>query len=129
MYENPEDLALPANQFTLYETSNAGNGAWLQADAITLVNQYKMEAAYYFYNGQAFVSTFEGVDNTQDWPTIVPDTGCLFIPSWSSLGAKASMATGVPNGLFSWGAGLRDQMICLQQLIIPIFNFLAENPT
>ncbi|KAF5877794.1 putative alpha protein [Botrytis fragariae] len=58
------------------------------------------EAAYYFYNGQAFVSTFEGVDNTQDWPTIIQDTGYFFIPSWSSLGAKAAMATGVPNGLF-----------------------------
>ncbi|TGO09349.1 hypothetical protein BTUL_0169g00030 [Botrytis tulipae] len=82
----------------------AGNGAWLQADVIAPVNQYKTEAAYYFYNGQAFVSTFEGVDNTQDWPTIIQDTGCFFIPSWSSLGAKAAMATGVPNGLFSWGA-------------------------
>ncbi|ATZ58247.1 hypothetical protein BCIN_16g00790 [Botrytis cinerea B05.10] len=41
----------------------AGNGAWLQADVIALVNQYKMEAAYYFYNGQAF------------------DTSCFFISS------------------------------------------------
>ncbi|KAG4030164.1 hypothetical protein MFRU_013g01860 [Monilinia fructicola] len=82
----------------------ADNGAWLQADVISLINQYKTEAAYYFYNGQAFVSTFEGVDNTQDWPTIIQDTGCFFIPSWSSLGAKVAMATGVPNGLFSWEA-------------------------
>ncbi|KAK6597500.1 alpha-glucanase [Botrytis cinerea] len=79
----------------------AGNGAWLQADVIALVNQYKMEAAYYFYNGQAF----------------------------SFLGAKAAVAIRVPNCLFSWGPGLRDQMIYLQQLIIPIFNFFAESPT
>ncbi|PQE12841.1 Glycoside hydrolase family 71 protein [Rutstroemia sp. NJR-2017a BBW] len=82
----------------------AGNGPWLQADVIALINQYKLEAAYYFYNGQAFVSTFEGVDSAQDWPTIIQDTGCFFIPSWSSLGAKKAMDTGVPNGLFSWGA-------------------------
>ena len=30
----------------------AGNGAWLQADVIALVNQYKMEAAYYFIMGK-----------------------------------------------------------------------------
>lgn len=59
----------------------AGNGAWLQADVIALVNQYKMEAAYYFYNGQAFVSIFESVDNTQDWLIIIQDTSCFFISS------------------------------------------------
>ncbi|KAM0150313.1 hypothetical protein ACHAPG_008917 [Botrytis cinerea] len=88
----------------------AGNGAWLQADVIALVNRYKMEAACYFYNGQAFVSIFESVDNTQDWLIIIQDTKFRMI---SSVG----------------GPGLRDQMIYLQQLIIPIFNSFAESPT
>ncbi|CDM36417.1 CAZyme family GH71 and CBM24 [Penicillium roqueforti] len=80
----------------------AGNGDWPKADVITLIQQYSAHSSYYFYKGQAFVSTFEGPGRADDWPEIKAVTGCFFIPSWSSLGAKPAVATGVVDGLFSW---------------------------
>ncbi|KAL4948285.1 glycosyl hydrolase family 71-domain-containing protein [Aspergillus filifer] len=59
-------------------------------------------SSYYFYKGQAFISTFEGPGRADDWPEIKAASGCFFIPSWSSLGAKPAVATGVVDGLFSW---------------------------
>lgn len=80
----------------------AGNGSWPKAAVEAMINKYSGEAAYYHYNSKPFVSTFEGPDSATDWPDIKSNTGCFFMPSWSSLGAKAAMATGVVDGLFSW---------------------------
>lgn len=84
----------------------AGNGLWNKADVIALINQYKDNAAYFKRGSQPLVSTFEGPLAAPDWPSIKASTGCYFVPSWSSLGAKSAMETGVVDGLFSW-AGVR----------------------
>lgn len=95
--------AAKAKGFQLFFSFDyAGNGSWPATTVTSMVNTYKSSGAYYQYNSKAFVSTFEGPKSAEDWPTIISDTGCFFIPSWSSLGAKAAVETGVVNGLFSW---------------------------
>lgn len=84
----------------------AGNGAWDESDVISYINQYASSSAYYKYDGEPFVSTFEGPGNAADWETIKASTGCFFVPDWSSAGAHAALQLdpGVPEGLFSWAA-------------------------
>lgn len=53
-------------------------------------------------DGKPLVSTFEGPASAPDWVGIKAETNCRFIPSYSSLGAKKAVATGVVDGLFSW---------------------------
>ncbi|PYH29356.1 glycoside hydrolase family 71 protein [Aspergillus neoniger CBS 115656] len=67
---------------------------------------YNSPNAYFYYNDKPFVSTFEGPANAEDWVDIKSETGCFFIPDWSSLGAMEAMeqADGVADGLFSWAA-------------------------
>ncbi|PYH43499.1 glycoside hydrolase family 71 protein [Aspergillus saccharolyticus JOP 1030-1] len=84
----------------------AGNGAWAKEDFIELINSYGSSTAYYHYNSQIFVFTFEGPANAADWVEIKEETGCFFAPDWSSLGAMEAMAQadGVADALFSWAA-------------------------
>lgn len=84
----------------------AGNGPWSQDTVIRMIQQYGSNGAYFQYNGKPFVSTFEGPNNAEDWVTIKAQTGCFFIPDWSSVGAKpaVALANGVADGLFSWSA-------------------------
>lgn len=82
----------------------AGNGPWDKSVVTGLINEYKGNGAYYYRGSQAPASTFEGPENANDWKDIKADTGCFFIPDWSSLGAKDALALGVADGLFSWGA-------------------------
>ncbi|KAK9241814.1 glycosyl hydrolase family 71-domain-containing protein [Lipomyces tetrasporus] len=83
----------------------AGNGPWPEEDVVGLILNYGTNTAYYQYNGQPFVSTFEGPASASDWTTIKSQTGgCFFMPDWSSLGAKAALEPGVADGLFSWAA-------------------------
>jgi hypothetical protein len=83
----------------------AGNGSWAEADVISLINKYKYYGGYYLYNGAPFVSTFEGPANAKDWANIKNETGCFFVPDWSSVGAipASEEADGVVDGLFSKG--------------------------
>lgn len=84
-----------------------GSGPWPQADVIGYLTQYSAASAYYRYNGQPFVSTFEGPNNAEDWIEIKAQTGCFFIPDWSSLGAEAALKAGgggIVDGLFNWAA-------------------------
>jgi hypothetical protein len=72
-----------------------------------LIEQYGSNTAYYHYKGQPVVSTFEGPANAADWIFIKQQTGCFFVPDWSSLGAKAALEAGgggIVDGLFSWAA-------------------------
>ncbi|KAI9042403.1 glycoside hydrolase family 71 protein [Aspergillus affinis] len=110
-YNDPNNIdALPAAfsaadsvGFKLFFSFDyAGNGNWPKSDVINLITQYSAHSSYYFYKGQAFVSTFEGPGRADDWPSIKAATGCFFVPSWSSLGAKPAVETGVVDGLFSW---------------------------
>ncbi|ETS84382.1 hypothetical protein PFICI_02407 [Pestalotiopsis fici W106-1] len=82
----------------------AGNGAWPEADVKSMIEKYSSSSAYFSDGGKPLVSTFEGPDNADDWTSIKSSTGCLFIPDWSSLGAKDATALGVADGLFSWAA-------------------------
>ncbi|KAK0370192.1 alpha-glucanase [Colletotrichum limetticola] len=84
----------------------AGNGPWPQETVIQYISKYASSGTYFHHNGKPFVSTFEGPDNANDWIDIKAQTGCFFMPDWSSLGAKKAMAAGggVADGLFSWAA-------------------------
>lgn len=44
----------------------AGNGAWPKESVLEILDTYAGNAVYYHYNGQPFVSTFEGPDNAED---------------------------------------------------------------
>lgn len=81
----------------------AGNGAWPKDQVIDLLSTYGGSGAYYKRNGQPVASTFEGPGSAGDWADIKAQTGCFFIPDWSSLGANAAAqaADGVADGLFS----------------------------
>jgi hypothetical protein len=82
----------------------AAQGPFDQQEVIKVINQYGSNGAYYKYNGKPFVSTFEGPANSGDWTAIKSQTGCFFIPDWSSLGAQGAVNRGVVDGLFSWEA-------------------------
>jgi hypothetical protein len=82
----------------------AGNGPWAAQNVSDLISVFSDLDQYYKYNGQPFVSTFEGSDNWQDWVSIKQETGCFFMPDWSSIGAGPALAKGVADGLFSWAA-------------------------
>jgi hypothetical protein len=85
-------------------------GAWPESSVISLLQEYRPNGAYFHYNGKPLASTFEGPDNAGDWTEIKRQTGCFFIPDWSSKGP--SVAAGirgtdgqiVADGLFSWDA-------------------------
>lgn len=77
---------------------------WSSSVVISLINQYKSRA-YTYYRGKPLVSTFEGTGNAGDWAAIKRDTGCFFIPDWSSLGpAGFSSHLNTVDGAFSWEA-------------------------
>ncbi|GIJ85114.1 hypothetical protein Asppvi_003970 [Aspergillus pseudoviridinutans] len=84
----------------------AGNGPWAESDVYNLIRKYASNGAYYHYNGAPFVSTFEGADNANDWISIKAETGCFFMPDWSSRGAGVALKLGggIADGLFSWAA-------------------------
>ncbi|RAH70323.1 mutanase [Aspergillus aculeatinus CBS 121060] len=86
----------------------AGNGSWAEADVISLIKKYKLHGGYYTTekNGAPLVSTFEGPDSAADWANIRDETGCFFVPDWSSVGAipASEEADGVVDGLFSWAS-------------------------
>jgi aminopeptidase I len=71
---------------------------------IDKINTYKNHPAQLMYNGGPLVSTFEGVDNTGDWPGIKAATGCVFIPSWTSLGPSMEEHLSEVDGFLSWDA-------------------------
>lgn len=62
-------------------------GCWSVAQVIGLINQYKTSPAQMVIDGKPLVSTFEGPDWADNWPTVRRQTGDIcFIPDWSSLG-------------------------------------------
>ncbi|GKT50966.1 mutanase Pc12g07500 [Colletotrichum spaethianum] len=83
-----------------------GDVPWPMAEVKALIQKYGSSQAHFQYNGKPFVSTFEGPDNADDWKSIKADTGCFFIPDWSSLGAGPAInaGDGVADGLFNWAA-------------------------
>ncbi|PQE23944.1 mutanase protein [Rutstroemia sp. NJR-2017a WRK4] len=87
-----------------YSFDYAGGGPWPKADVIQFIQNHASGGSYYHYNGQPFVSTFEGPDSSGDWVDIKAQTGCFLVPDWSSIGAGPALAKGVADGLFSWAA-------------------------
>jgi hypothetical protein len=53
---------------------------------------------------QPLVSTFEGHEYAGDWRSIKAETGCFFMPDYTSIGAERAWGLGVADGLFSWDA-------------------------
>ncbi|KAK2007854.1 hypothetical protein LZ32DRAFT_34490 [Colletotrichum eremochloae] len=84
----------------------AGNGPWKKQVVIDMIKKYGGSPAHFHHKGKPFVSTFEGPAQADDWIDIKAQTGCFFVPDWSSLGAKEAIgrAGGVADGLFSWDA-------------------------
>ncbi|KAM0329895.1 hypothetical protein ACHAQA_004060 [Verticillium albo-atrum] len=71
---------------------------------IELLKIYGPNGGYFKHStGQPLASTFEGPSWYNDWPDIKKQTDAFFIPSYSSLGARRAMTTGVVDGLFNWG--------------------------
>ncbi|GLA41375.1 hypothetical protein AnigIFM63309_009465 [Aspergillus niger] len=117
-YEDPtNDIAIPLafqaasnveGSFQLFFSFDyAGNGPWPKAVVAGLILQYGSHPSYFQYNSQPFVSTFEGPASAEDWSTIKEQTGCFFVPDWSSLGAKKALEAGgggIVDGLFSWAS-------------------------
>ena len=88
----------------MFSFDYAGRGSFGADEVIGLINQYKIHPACFYRGSQPLVSTFEGPSKADDWPGIKAATGCFFIPSWSSYGAKKAVAAGggTADGLFSW---------------------------
>jgi Glycosyl hydrolase family 71 len=82
----------------------AGGGPFTADAAKKLINKYSVSSAYFKEDGRPLVSTFEGPLSAGDWSSIKAATNCVFMPDWSSLGAKLALdaAPGVLDGLFSW---------------------------
>ncbi|KAJ5817003.1 hypothetical protein N7447_009236 [Penicillium robsamsonii] len=72
----------------------ARNGPWSKSMVISI----------HHHDGKPFVSTFEGPANSDGWIKIKSETGCFFIPDWSSLGSKAAIELGTADGLFNWAS-------------------------
>jgi hypothetical protein len=51
--------------FKLFFSFDYGPSKWGASDVVNLIQQYKGNGAYFKYNNQPFVSTFEGTDNAQ----------------------------------------------------------------
>ncbi|KAL1963030.1 hypothetical protein VTN77DRAFT_8778 [Rasamsonia byssochlamydoides] len=112
-YDDPANGPGLANAFTaannlgfqlFFSFDYAGNGPWPQADVINLITEYSSNAAYYQYNGQPFVSTFEGPANAYDWITIKAQTGCFFIPDWVVSRCQACSRTRGGRWAFQLGS-------------------------
>lgn len=69
---------------------------WPKDKVIELINIYGPNGAYFKHStGQPLVSTFEGPSWYRDWVDIKSSTNAFFVPSYSSLGARRAMTTGV----------------------------------
>ena len=67
-----------------------------------LINTYKAKDAQFFYtDGRPLASTFEGGERSADWNTIKSNTGCFFIPDWTSRKFDANVFAPADGGL-SW---------------------------
>lgn len=82
-----------------------GGKVWDATGVKQVLTTYANHPAYFRYNNKAYVSTFEGTDNINDWPGIksaIPG-GVFFVPDWTSLGPTGVAAHfDVIDGAFSW---------------------------
>lgn len=92
--------------FSLFLSFDYGTGGpWPVDRIIGMVNKHKASPAQFYYEGKPLVSAFEGTENKGDWPHIKEETGCMFIPTWTSLGPSGIADTlDTIDGAFSWDA-------------------------
>ncbi|OJD19207.1 hypothetical protein AJ78_00820 [Emergomyces pasteurianus Ep9510] len=100
------EAATAVGDFTLFLSFDyLSGGPWPADRVIRLINAFKGNPAQFKYENKPVVSTFEGVNNVNDWYGIKNATGCFFIPSWTSLGPNGLQGVmGVIDGAFSWDA-------------------------
>lgn len=77
---------------------------WDPSVVIEYINRYKNSSAQFLYEDKPLVSTFEGPSHASNWTDIKDQTGCFFMPDYSSLGAAGAAATDNVDGLLSWDA-------------------------
>lgn len=65
-YELAFEAANTAGFTLFFSFDYAGNGAWPKESVLEILEEYASNDVYYHYNGQPFVSTFEGPDNAED---------------------------------------------------------------
>jgi hypothetical protein len=69
---------------------------WPKNEVVNLLKIYGKNGAYFQHENKVpLVSTFEGPAWYADWPEIKKTVPCHFVPSWSSLGAKRAVSSGV----------------------------------
>lgn len=104
--ERAYQAAETVGNFSLFLSFDyASAGPWPAARVIRTINKYKSIPAQFYYKGKPLVSTFEGVDNAGDWPSIKSATGCGLIPDWTSLGPSGIVRyLDSIDGAFSWDA-------------------------
>lgn len=94
--------------FKLFFSFDYAASAWSASAVSTYLNKYKSSSAYFLYKGEPFVSTFEGVNNIDDWApsgAIRSAVGNVyFVPDYSSLG-PSGISSHLNNiqGAFNWG--------------------------
>ncbi|KAF6821974.1 glycosyl hydrolase family 71 protein [Colletotrichum plurivorum] len=83
-----------------------GGKPWPKETILDMANTYFSRAEYFKHDGKPVASTFEGVENAEDWVEIKEKTKAFFIPDWSSVAPEEALklAGGVADGLFSWDA-------------------------
>ncbi|KAL5049507.1 glycosyl hydrolase family 71-domain-containing protein [Aspergillus fruticulosus] len=132
------DIALPI-AFTaaydmgfqlLFSFDYAGNGAWDKSVVIDMINEYGSKETYFKNDGKPFVSTFEGPNNADDWKDIKKETGCFFMPDWSSVGAQpaVNLGDGIADGLFSWDAWPKGPANMTTYPDASYYDFLGDKP-
>lgn len=106
--KNAADAANLIKGFGLFLSFDyLSGGAWDAGAVIDTIKYFDTTAgnAHYRYgNGnQLLVSTFEGFYNAPDWVGIKKETGCFFIPDWSSAG-PGGIPKDIVDGAFNWDA-------------------------
>ena len=91
-----------ANSY-LISSGTSGAIPFTQENVQNWINKYKDEPAQYLYSGKPFVGTFEGAENDGDWAATTANTGCFFVPDWTSAkGNPGTFQTDYVDGALSW---------------------------
>ena len=100
-YSAAEQSKLP---FKLFLSFDYAASSWDPTTIINTIKTYAGHPAQYKYKTKPLVSTFEGPSEAPTWAAIKQETGCFFVPDYSSLGPQAAASTPCVDGLLSWEA-------------------------
>lgn len=79
----------------------AANPSFSASGVQDTINKYKTSSAQAQYQNKPLVSTFEGPSAAGDWSGIKSNTGCFFVPDWTSVKGDPSKFD-VVDGALSW---------------------------